>query len=567
MSQHDLMELEEARDYLNMSLPKFQLLVESGKIPAFRANGRLCFRREDIVTVARERKAGGRTTQVEEREEPIEKPNREKAVSARASAKTEIVPRENEKEAAQSSNRRKAIRDKAHGSNGDSPHKATSTAERSKSSPKRPSRRTKKRKVPLWMVAAGVLVAVVLLVTVFGRGNGNDVAAKATNGKGSRIEALPFDKRFAAPGLVEPSDGEVIIRSQVTGRLSEVKAKEGQRVKEGDVIAILQNDDQMARWESAKADVSVAQAELKTLKASLEAEIDGANRRVDHLRAEYNLLKEGHRKEAIARAEAEHLAAKAQAHLRKLEEERFCNPNVQKGVFTKQQQDQARQNARVAEARLKAAEERLKELKAGFRAEEIAKGLALLKGAEAEVKRLVDTKQSRIDAAEAQVKKAEAAARLAKAEYDKTVITSPISGLVVQKYRYTGDTVGMLPPEPIIKLVDDSDLRVRADVDEGDYLKVYAGQRVKITADALRERGIPYVAGTVVLRGNEAGQKRFSTGEAREKMDVKVVQTIIRLDTSDQACPFLLNLRVDVYFEDKEPTPASASLNEDKAND
>jgi hypothetical protein len=76
-----------------------------------------------------------------------------------------------------------------------------------------------------------------------------------------------------------------------------------------------------------------------------------------------------------------------------------------------------------------------------------------------------------------------------------------------------------------------------------------------VTADALKERGIPFVPGTVVLRGSEAGQKRFSTGEAREKMDVKVVQTIVRLETADKPCPFLLNLRVDVYFEDRAPPP------------
>ena len=48
---------------------------------------------------------------------------------------------------------------------------------------------------------------------------------------------------------------------------------------------------------------------------------------------------------------------------------------------------------------------------------------------------------------------------------------------------------------------------------------------------------------------HKTGQKRFSTGEAKEKMDVKIIETIIKFDAPPPANLVKLSLRVRALFE------------------
>ena len=56
-------------------------------------------------------------------------------------------------------------------------------------------------------------------------------------------------------------------------------------------------------------------------------------------------------------------------------------------------------------------------------------------------------------------------------------------------------------------------------------------------------------AGTVETISPVTGQKRFSTGEAKERQDVKIIESIITFDTPPPASAMKLGLRVTAYFE------------------
>jgi len=60
------------------------------------------------------------------------------------------------------------------------------------------------------------------------------------------------------------------VASKVTGRLVSLMVEEGSRVKEGQVIARLENEDAIAARDQAEANLKVAQANLKGAKAELE---------------------------------------------------------------------------------------------------------------------------------------------------------------------------------------------------------------------------------------------------------------------------------------------------------
>ena len=59
------------------------------------------------------------------------------------------------------------------------------------------------------------------------------------------------------------------VSSKATGRLAKLNVEEGKRVKAGDIIGVLENEDLKARLEEAKAGLKVAQARLKNTQAEL----------------------------------------------------------------------------------------------------------------------------------------------------------------------------------------------------------------------------------------------------------------------------------------------------------
>ena len=66
----------------------------------------------------------------------------------------------------------------------------------------------------------------------------------------SAVNAAP--EIIAAPGLVEPLSEEIKVGSEISGRLQQVLVEEGNRVRRGQILAVLSNDDFRARLSSAE---------------------------------------------------------------------------------------------------------------------------------------------------------------------------------------------------------------------------------------------------------------------------------------------------------------------------
>jgi hypothetical protein len=102
-------------------------------------------------------------------------------------------------------------------------------------------------------------------------------------------------------------------------------------------------------------------------------------------------------------------------------------------------------------------------------------------------------------------------------------------------------------PDPIFTIGDKSALRVRVDVDEADVSKLSLGQRAYVTADAYGDKRFP---GHVVRIGQEMGPKNIRTDEPTERVDKKVLQTLIRLDDGHE---LPVGLRVDSFIVVSQP--------------
>ncbi|HLX17847.1 MAG TPA: HlyD family efflux transporter periplasmic adaptor subunit [Bradyrhizobium sp.] len=304
-------------------------------------------------------------------------------------------------------------------------------------------------------------------------------------------DQVPGHHMVAAPGLVEPIGEEREIGSQVIGIIREMRIDENDRVVAGQIIAVVDNNEQLAKLASARA-------ELAQRKAELERVINGA------------------RPEERLEARAAVTETEANLDLARREYDRKV-PLVRSGASTQAALDQATSTLNATEAHRVVMSERLAVMEAGSRIEDIQAARALVGLADANV-------------------------ALADALLDKTFIRSPVTGSVLRRYRAAGEAVGNMPPTPVAVVGDLSRLRVRAEVDETDVGRVTAGQRVEVTADAYPDQKY---GGTVFRVSSRLGGKAVQTGRPADKVDAKVLQVLIDLDIGT-VLP--IGLRVDAYF-------------------
>jgi multidrug resistance efflux pump len=144
--------------------------------------------------------------------------------------------------------------------------------------------------------------------------------------------------------------------------------------------------------------------------------------------------------------------------------------------------------------------------------------------------------------AEAALAAAQAQRKEARAYLEKTYIRSPMDGVILRKFRHAGESVSTQFDSPVVTLADDSTLRVRLDVDETDVSRLHVGQAAYVTAEAYGDRRF---TGHVIRVGRILGKKNVRTDEPSERVDTKILETLVELDPGE-VLP--LGLRVDSYL-------------------
>jgi multidrug resistance efflux pump len=124
---------------------------------------------------------------------------------------------------------------------------------------------------------------------------------------------------------------------------------------------------------------------------------------------------------------------------------------------------------------------------------------------------------------------------------EKTILRSPIDGVVLHRFRREGEAVSDQPPTPVVKLGDVSRLRVRVDIDETDIAKVAVGQAAYVTADAWPGQRFE---GRVLRLGQRLGRKTLRTDDPAERNDSKILETLVELAPATR---LPVGLRVDVF--------------------
>ena len=276
----------------------------------------------------------------------------------------------------------------------------------------------------VWLCLLGA--AVVLLAVV-------SPALFPGNGKAPVDRAAASAERqwpLAAKGVVESAE-DVDIASKVEGQIAEILVDEGDTVQAGQLLARLDQRKIQASLAAAAAGLSQA--------AARRAEADTGYRREDVAAA----------KHALERA----AAVNDEAHRNYQRQERLFN----QGAVTRVARDQAEEAWQVAQADLNQAKSHLDKMKKGPRAEEVA-------------------------AARADEERARAELDYHQALLGDYTLTSPIDGVVINRFRDPAEAVEV--GTPIVKIVNPAKLRIWAEVEETDAGVVTVGQNVTVTVDA-----------------------------------------------------------------------------------
>jgi HlyD family secretion protein len=299
-------------------------------------------------------------------------------------------------------------------------------------------------------------------------------------------------------GVVTTND--VLVSPQISGRISQLLAVEGDQVKAGQLLAVITPDELMA--ESAYA-MESAQAVGSQVQESVAALRYQELQTTEQIRqAESN----------VAATEAQVDAANADLQNARLTYTRTKNLADQR-VASQQELDTARTGLDAAQAKLDA-------LKKQVDAQKAAVALARANAEQVAMRRSqVATSQRQQAAANAQ--RAKADVRLTYAE-----LKAPIDAIVDTRAVRVGEVVA--PGQPIVTLINPDDLWVRADVEETYIDRVRVGDKLTVRLPSGEER-----QGTVFYRGADAG---FATQRdvSRTKRDIKTFEFRLRVDNHDR---------------------------------
>ncbi|HVH88914.1 MAG TPA: efflux RND transporter periplasmic adaptor subunit [Terriglobales bacterium] len=238
----------------------------------------------------------------------------------------------------------------------------------------------------------------------------------------------------------------ISVNSKVTGRIAWIGVEKGDKVKAGQVLVKLEDQEFRAQVEQARGAVEMAKARLDQLQhGSRPEEIDQASANLDEARA--NL-------------------ANAKATLER------TKPLVAQGVFSRQQLDDA-------QAKYDAALQHEQSLEKVYRLSKIG------------------PRQEEIENARGALEQAKGQLAYAESQLEATQIRAPVTGTILERTAEKGELVTAQfasgadtggPRGSVVTLADLTDLQVELDISQNDFAKLGPQQKAVLSTDAYPDR-------------------------------------------------------------------------------
>jgi multidrug resistance efflux pump len=274
----------------------------------------------------------------------------------------------------------------------------------------------------------------------------------------------------------------ITVASRTGGRVKEVLVREGDQVKAGQPLLVLEPGDLEAQLLVAEGQYEQAQAQLDKLqKGSRPEEIAQAQARAQSARAALAETRAGARAEQIGAAQARVRAAQATADEAKRTNDRQ-HKLLSQGAVSQVEVDQADAALETALAQRDAAQKAYDELKNGSRAEDVAQAAARSKEAEASAQLVsAGARVEDLAAAAGAVKAAKGRHDQIQVLIDELTVRAPRDARVEALDLRPGDVLA--PSAPAASLLENGQLYLRIYVPETQLGHVQVGQKVRVAVD------------------------------------------------------------------------------------
>ena len=307
------------------------------------------------------------------------------------------------------------------------------------------------------------------------------------------VQAQNLTVRIPANGTVVPVQS-VNLSPNTAGRLAKLFVEQGDKVQQGQKLALMENGELQARYFQAKANLSKAVASLSEAQAgSRPEEIAQAQARLLQAQARLDEARAG-KPSDVDQTRAQIEAARSRLALARVRADRYRSLAGQ-GAVTLDQRDEALTEERNANAALYEAQQRLEKLRTGTRPEIAQLEAAVVEARVAWQQLQNGRRPEEIAQFRATVEAAKADLLSAQIQLEDTVITAPFSGIVTQKYATEGafvtpttsaSSTASATSTSIVAIA--KGLEILANVPEVDVGQIKQGQSVEIVADAFPDK-------------------------------------------------------------------------------
>jgi len=290
------------------------------------------------------------------------------------------------------------------------------------------------------------------------------------------------DNIIALSGRIEGDDSS--IAPKTAGRVAEIRFREGDSVRAGETIAVLDDAQLRAREEQARAALLASEAREQAARsqlAGLQEQLEQSQVQTSQARMDA----EGRVRQAeaeVSSAEAELAQQEASLKLALFDRDAYTRL-AQTGAVSERQGRQAVATAEQQEAVVVAAKRRLEAARAGQTTARANLDNPTIRAAqEAIVRKQIAQQEAEIGGAVASANQSRAALTEAQANRQDLNVIAPFDGTVITRSAEPGEVV--TAGTPIVTLLDLSRLYLRGFVPEGQIGKVRIGQPARVYLDS-----------------------------------------------------------------------------------
>ncbi len=310
----------------------------------------------------------------------------------------------------------------------------------------------------------------------------------ALAGAGFLIWKIFFEKSrgpenvITLSGRIEGDDSAVAPKT--AGRILEIRFREGDSIKAGDTIAILDDKQIRAREEQARAALREAEAQAQSARDQIA--VLHEQLRQGHLQTEQAKVDaQGRVSQAeaeLAAAEADLAAQQAAYEIALFDKEAYARL-AKTGAVSERQGKQAASTADQQAAVVAAAKRRVAAAQGALTAAKANLANPRIRGAEAAaVQKQIKRQQTEVGSATAAIEQARAQLREAEANRQDLIVTAPFDGTITTRAAEPGEVVQA--GTALVTLLDLSKVYLRGFVPEGEIGKVKVGQPARVYLDS-----------------------------------------------------------------------------------